>query len=147
MRLSEAVQLRVDNGTIERISFDGVIDIDSTVMVYFGEKKVIAKKALLLGIFLVVCHILDGFLTFCGMEIFGVQAEGNSFLRYFMESYGHGTALFIAKSFAIGLTLTLMALSHYRLWLRKTIAVVIMFYICMAVIPWVYILTQYFVQG
>ncbi|MCB0319604.1 MAG: hypothetical protein KDD60_01685 [Bdellovibrionales bacterium] len=147
MRLSEAVNLHLNHGTVERISFDGIIDVDSTVMVYIGEKKIIAKRALLLGIALVICHILDGVLTFYGMEIFGTDAEGNSFLRFFMEQYGHGVALFIGKSLAIVLTLALMAMSHYRLWLRKCIGVIIVFYLTMAVVPWLYIISSYFARG
>ena len=142
-RISESINVDLLDATVERISFDGDINFDKTMTFYVNDKKFISKRALMLGIFLAICHILDGVLTFFGMEIFGSQAEGNSFLRYFIEIYGHGTTLFVGKTIAIILTLTLMLISHKRLWVRNMITGVIVIYLCMAVIPWFYILSRY----
>jgi uncharacterized membrane protein len=145
-RISSALNISVADATIERISFDGVIDVDRTVMFYMGEHK-IAKKALLLGVIMVICHILDGILTFFGMEIFGIAAEGNGLLRYFMEHYGHGTTLFLGKTAAVIVTIALMCISHRRKWVRNLLAGVIAIYLVLAIFPWFYILSSYFAKG
>lgn len=143
MRISESINIDTVDATVERISFDGAVDLDKTVMFRLNDKRLISKRALYLGLILALCHVLDGVLTFFGMEIFGNAAEGNSFLRYFMEIYGHGATLFFGKTIAIGLTIGLMMISHKRLWVRKMITGTIVIYLCMAVIPWFYILSRY----
>lgn len=146
MKPPEHRGLGLITGTVERLSFSGIVDVDSTVMIRVGKRKIISKRAFLLGAFLVACHIVDGCLTFFGMEIFGTGAEGNKLFRYLMENIGHGGALFVGKSFAIALSLLLMALSHRRLWIRWCLAVVIVIYLVMAVFPWVYILSGYYLR-
>ena len=135
----------IDEGTVERISFRGDKIIDSTLMVRVG-KRGISKRALLLGCFLAGIHIADGILTFFGMQIFGVAAEGNALLRSIMHVYGAATALFIAKTIAIGFTFALTFQAHRRLWLRPIIVALIVIYLIMAICPWFYIHSQYQAQ-
>lgn len=145
-RISSALNISVADATIERISFDGIISVDKTVMFHVGEHR-IAKRALMLGILMVTCHILDGILTFFGMELFGIAAEGNGLLRYFMHYYGHGTTLFLAKTMAVIITIILMCVSHRRKWVRNLLAVTIGIYLILAIFPWFYILSSYYAKG
>ncbi len=144
-KLSEPY-FEICEGTVDRIGFSGQVRRDSTVLIRVGRRG-LSKRAILLGKLLVLCHIFDGLFTFFGMELFGIGAEGNVLLREAMFSVGAASALFLAKTFAIALTLTLTFLAHRRLWLRPIIAGLVVVYLFMAIFPWAYILSEYLAKS
>ena len=78
-----------------------------TVHIRMGSLSV-SRKALLLGLSLVLLQIADGLLTYSGLQLFGISMEGNSFLRSLMHQSGSiSTVLFFPKLFAISIIIWL----------------------------------------
>jgi len=133
--------IQVVKGDTEHISFSGKRVRRQTILVQVG-KLSLSKKALILGVALVLCQILDGLLTYFGLELLGIHNEGNGFLRMLIETYGTAPALFFAKIAAIGLAIALMLDSHKRRWVRPIIALLVIIYMVLAIIPWTFILAK-----
>jgi len=92
------------------------------------------KEVLILTVFL-VAQLLDGALTYVGVQRFGIEAEGNTLLVTLMHAWGTGPALLAAKLFSIGCGVILFAISVYRVLAAAAGAC-----IGFAVIPWVVIM-------
>jgi hypothetical protein len=77
----------------------------------------------------------DGVLTYVGVSIYGLHMEGNPILGWLMVAMGQGAALATAKvvAGAFGIALHLSSV-------HKAVAVLAVFYLTAAVIPWVAIL-------
>ena len=80
-------------------------------------------------------QILDGILTYAGVSAFGITAEGNPILAYFMSSYGEAIALFGAKVIA-----ALCGVALYMLAVDRLLAILTMIYVGAAIIPWTLVL-------
>ena len=80
-------------------------------------------------------QILDGILTYAGVSAFGIAAEGNPILAYFMSSYGEAIALFGAKVVA-----ALCGVALYMLAVDRLLAILTMIYVGAAIIPWTLVL-------
>jgi len=82
-----------------------------------------------------VAQALDGVLTYVGVSTFGLRMEGNPFVGWLMSSMGEAAGLATAKLAAgfFGIALHLSAV-------HKTVAVLAVFYVAVAVAPWVAIL-------
>ena len=80
-------------------------------------------------------QILDGVLTYAGVSMFGIAAEGNPILAYFMSSYGEALALFGAKVIA-----ALCGVALYMLAVDRLLAVLTLVYVGAAIIPWTLVL-------
>jgi hypothetical protein len=80
-------------------------------------------------------QILDGVLTYVGVSIFGVAAEGNPILAWLMTSYGEVMALTGAK-----LVAALCGVALYLLAVDRLIAVLTLVYLGVAVVPWTLVL-------
>jgi hypothetical protein len=82
-----------------------------------------------------VAQALDGVLTYVGVSTFGLRMEGNPFVGWLMASMGEAAGLATAKLAAgfFGIALHLSAV-------HKTVAVLAVFYVAVAVAPWVAIL-------
>ena len=80
-------------------------------------------------------QILDGVLTYVGVSIFGLAAEGNPILAWMMSAYGELVALTSAKIVAAlcGVALYLLAVD----WLLAMLTVV---YVGLALVPWTLVL-------
>ncbi len=77
----------------------------------------------------------DGVLTYVGVSSFGVGIEGNPLIGWLMASMGTGLALTTAKLTA-GIFGILLHLSSVHL----AVALLTVFYVAAAVVPWVAIL-------
>lgn len=77
----------------------------------------------------------DGVLTYIGVSVYGVTAEGNPIIGWLILAMGQGPALATAKVTAgfFGIVLHLAAV-------HKAVALLAGFYVAVAVIPWVAIL-------
>lgn len=80
-------------------------------------------------------QILDGVLTYVGISVFGVAAEGNPILAWLMSSYGEVIALTGAKIVA-----ALCGAALYLLAVDRLLAVLTLVYIGAALIPWAVVL-------
>lgn len=87
-----------------------------------------------LVVFLLV-QALDGVLTYIGVSTYGLRVEGNPFIAWLMASMGEGAGLATAKVAAgfFGIALHLSAV-------HKAVALLALFYVAVAVVPWVAIL-------
>jgi uncharacterized membrane protein len=135
------VKFRIEEGETDQVTYTGKRERRKTVLLKVGERS-ISKKALQLGLILIVCQVLDGFLTYIGLSLMGVHMEGNSFLRNLMHYYGQAPVLFAAKLTSILFIALLTLQSHTRRWIRPVIVVLIIIYLCLAVIPWTYLISQ-----
>lgn len=79
----------------------------------------------------ILAQAADGALTYLGIATFGSAIEGNPLLAWGIGAVGTGTALFIAKIFAVICGATLHLRSMHR-----TIAALTLVYLAAAVWPW-----------
>jgi uncharacterized protein DUF5658 len=77
----------------------------------------------------------DGVLTYIGVSIYGLHVEGNPIIGWLMSSMGEGPALATAKLAAgfFGIALHLSSV-------HRAVALLAVFYVAVAVVPWVAIL-------
>jgi hypothetical protein len=77
----------------------------------------------------------DGVLTYIGVSLYGPHIEGNPVIGWLMAAMGEGPALATAKLAAggFGIALHLSAV-------HKAVACLALFYVVVAVCPWVAIL-------
>jgi uncharacterized membrane protein len=82
-----------------------------------------------------VAQMLDGVLTYVGVSVYGLHMEGNPLIGWMMANMGHGPALATAKVTAgfFGIALHLSAV-------HKAVAMLTVFYLAVAVFPWVAVL-------
>jgi hypothetical protein len=92
------------------------------------------QEVQVLVIFL-VAQLLDGALTYIGVQEFGIQAEGNALLTTLMQAWGTGPALVAAKLFSSLCGVLLFAVAVYRVLAAAAGAC-----IGFAVIPWMFLL-------
>ncbi len=135
-------RISFEHGDTEHITFSGERLRKRTILMRVG-KLSLSKKAFILGAGLIICQVLDGVLTFYGLQIFGVQNEGNQLLRFLIEQYGSSPVLLIAKSIAISLAIFLMLDSHKRVWLRPVVALLFGIYVTLAILPWSYLISRH----
>jgi len=80
-------------------------------------------------------QVLDGILTYLGVSIFGIAAEGNPILAFLMSSYGEALALTGAKIVA-----ALCGIALYMMAVDRLLAALTLVYIGAAVVPWTLVL-------
>ncbi len=82
-----------------------------------------------------MAQALDGVLTYVGVSVYGMHMEGNPIIGWLMTAIGQGPALAAAKLTAgsFGVALHLSAV-------HKAVALLAVFYLAIAVLPWVAIL-------
>lgn len=97
-----------------------------------SQRSLFGDVALLLFL---VAQMLDGVLTYVGVSVYGLHMEGNPLIGWMMASMGHGPALATAKVTAgfFGIALHLSAV-------HKAVAMLTVFYLAVAVVPWVAVL-------
>ena len=137
------VSMRLKSEKVEsnHISFSGHHFRSPTVLISLGARS-ISKKALILGVLLILCHVADGILTAIGTERFGLHVEGNPVLRVFMHTFGTTISLFAFKTISIIFSFFFMVFSHQRRWARPLMVLSIAFYLVMALGPWVGLLME-----
>ena len=92
------------------------------------------EAAAVFAIFLAV-QVLDGVLTYAGVTMLGVEAEGNMLLAASIEAIGAPRALLAAKLLACVCGYILFRTQSYR-----ALAVAAGLYIGVAIVPWIGIL-------
>ncbi len=125
----------VIKGETEHVSITGRRRRNPTVLIRVG-KRSLSRNAFVLGFALVLCQLLDGMLTYAGLSAFGVHMEGNVFLRSYMNQFGMGPVLFVAKGLAVLLAASLTLRAHAHRWIRPLIFGLICIYIWLALLPW-----------
>ena len=85
----------------------------------------------------VLAQLADGLLTYVGLRVFGHRIEANPILSWYIAVFGAGVALFIAKTLAVGCASTLHLKARHR-----TIGVLTVFYLAVAVWPWVTLFSE-----
>ena len=82
-----------------------------------------------------LAQAFDGVLTYVGVSTYGLHMEGNPFIGWLMSAMGEGAGLATAKLAAgfFGIALHLSAV-------HKAVAVLAVFYVAVAVLPWLAIL-------
>jgi hypothetical protein len=82
-----------------------------------------------------IAQACDGVFTYIGVSTYGIRAEGNPLLVWLMAGLGSGAGLAAAKATAgaFGIMLHLVAV-------HRVVAVLAVFYIAVAVVPWIGIL-------
>lgn len=85
-------------------------------------------------IFFLLTQVLDGALTYVGVSAVGLT-EGNPLIAHFMDRHGAGPSLTAAKALAVACSVAL-----HLLGLHRTLAVLTLFYLAVAVLPWTYLL-------
>ena len=102
-----------------------------------GSAATIRRSAF--GEFVLVAFLLaqacDGILTYVGVGAYGLHMEGNPLLAWLMTWMGRGPALATAKAAAGGFGIALHLTAVHRV-----VAVLTLFYIAMAILPWLGIL-------
>ena len=136
------MRFEVVKSETEHITLDGRRVRNPTVIIRVGQVS-LSKRALILGGSLVLCQIFDGALTYLGLQLLGVEMEGNRFLRELMNAYGTWFILVVIKMIAIGLVVLLTFHAHKRRWIRPLILILVLVYTCLAVVPWVYIISDH----
>jgi hypothetical protein len=102
---------------------------------------VLARRRLTRGelailVFFVV-QALDAALTYWGIARFGRSIEANPLLAHLMEAVGEGPALLSAKVVAACFGIVLHLTQVHRV-----VAVLTLFYLCVAIVPWVWLLSS-----
>ena len=94
---------------------------------------------------LVTLQVLDGLLTYTGMQTFGLAAEGNPLLRSLMNTLGILPGIALVKLCCIGTVLALSAQAHRISWLPAALTCVAGIYAVAAIVPWSWLLlSEYF---
>jgi hypothetical protein len=82
-----------------------------------------------------VAQVFDGFLTYLGVMLYGVQIEGNPIVAWYITKMGAGLGMSVAKGFATVCAATLHLCSRHR-----TVGLLTLLYLTVAVWPWVRLL-------
>lgn len=125
---------RADSGLVSRWLRDqprGTERADSTAVRHTNQAP------LVLAIF-ILTQVLDGTLTYWGVNKFGIEVESNTWLVSLMHAMGPGLALFAAKALAVGCGMVLFATTSFRV-----LAVAAGWCLGFAVVPWLVLLTAF----
>ncbi len=106
----------------------------ATLVLKFWHRDLSKGELAILAFFLV--QALDAAFTYWGVSLHGRDIEGNPLLASLMWSIGEGPALASAKLGAAACGM-ILHLTH----VHKIVAALTAFYVCAALLPWVYVLT------
>jgi hypothetical protein len=98
------------------------------------------RSAIAIGVTLIMLQILDGILTHMGVMRFGMHAEYNLLLRELMTAFNPAAVLTCLKLFAVVVIVLLTIMSSRFNWVKNAMAGLCVFYLVIAVIPWVAVL-------
>src|SRR5690606_13302739 len=83
----------------------------------------------------VAAQAADGAFTYTGMMLFGIDIEANPIIAYYAGHVGAGVAILAAKAVAI-----LSALVLYTYGRHRTLGVLTIWYLLVAIWPWTFVL-------
>lgn len=130
-------------GETEHITFRGVTRRNPTLLMRVRtpiKTFSLSRKALLLGVTLILCQIVDGLLTYTGLLLLGVEMEGNGLLREMIYAYGLVPGLCMAKVGALVSVALITVAAHRRKWIRPIILALSAVYVTLALVPWTLVL-------
>ena len=99
-----------------------------------------AREVFVLGIFLALLQVMDGFFTCMGMDRFGIGMEGNPLIRDLMLEFGYVPTLATVKLACVLVVLTMTVYSKQIPWIKNAMGAVSCVYLFVAILPWTYIL-------
>lgn len=82
-----------------------------------------------------VAQASDGVLTYIGVSTYGTSIEGNPLITWLMHTMGDGLGLTTAKGAA-----ALFGIALHLSSVHKAVAVLAVFYVAVAVVPWMALL-------
>jgi hypothetical protein len=100
------------------------------------------SKAELVFLAFVTVQALDGIMSYVGVHTFGAWIEANPLVAWYASMFGPAVAFTAAKLFAIACGTLLYLMARHR-----TVAVLTLFYLAFAVVPWVHVLGSYANSG
>ncbi len=106
----------------------------ATLLNKFWHRNLSKGELAILAFFLV--QALDAAFTYWGVSLHGRDIEGNPLLASLMWSIGEGPALASAKLGAAACGM-ILHLTH----VHKIVAALTAFYVCAALLPWMYVFT------
>ncbi|MDD2943988.1 MAG: DUF5658 family protein [bacterium] len=95
----------------------------------------------LVAVTLIFFQLLDGALTAIGLKTYGIEAEGNPVLVYFMKEFGLFLPLVVAKSLASLAVAILYLARNLVTWVPLALISLTCVYYFAAIVPWVLTLT------
>ena len=98
--------------------------------------RTLTRGELAILVFFLV-QALDAAFTYWGVSAHGREIEGNPLLASLMFSIGEGPALASAKLTAAGCGM-ILHLTH----VHRIVAALTAIYVCAAIVPWLWVLTQ-----
>jgi len=109
----------------------------SIAVATMGKQSAIGRSRLgdLALLVFLLTQAFDGVLTYVGVKTYGMHVEANPIISWMMVTFGQGVALAGAKGAAalFGILLHLSAV-------HKAVAVLAVFYVAVAIVPWVTVL-------
>ena len=81
-----------------------------------------------------IAQVLDGAFTYLGLTSFGLS-EGNPIIAHYVQQHGVGPSLTVAKILAVVCSMVL-----HLLGLHRTLALLTLMYLALAILPWTYLL-------
>lgn len=82
-----------------------------------------------------IAQVLDGVLTYVGVEMLGPELEGNPLIAWLMAELGHGPGLAAAK-----LTASVFGIVLHLAAVHTAVAALAAFYVAVAIVPWTIII-------
>jgi len=96
------------------------------------------SKAEFVWLAFVAVQALDGVMSYIGVSTFGGWIEANPLVAWYADAFGPAVAFTAVKLFAIACGTMLYLNARHR-----TVAVLTLFYLAFAVVPWAHVLTAY----
>jgi hypothetical protein len=84
----------------------------------------------------VTVQLCDGLLTYAGVQMFGPPIEANPLVHWYIGAFGAVQGLLFTKVLAVGCAAILHCAARHR-----TLAILTLIYLAVAVVPWVALLT------
>jgi hypothetical protein len=96
------------------------------------------SKAELVWLAFVTVQLLDGIMSYVGVNTFGSWIEANPLVAWYASVFGPAVAFTAVKLFAIACGTVLYLMARHR-----TVALLTLFYLAFAVVPWAHVLHTY----
>ena len=96
------------------------------------------SRAELVWLAFVTVQALDGVMSYLGVHILGSWIEANPLVAWYAATFGPAVAFTLVKLFAVACGTMLYLTARHR-----TVAVLTLFYLAFAVVPWVHVLRVY----
>jgi hypothetical protein len=130
--ISPGAELSLYSSGIRPFSRGTDVAREETMIAARRQRSLFGDVILILFLLAQVC---DGAFTYIGVQTFGLHAEGNPIVGWYIAAVGAGLALVGTKALAIGCAAVLHAQARHR-----TIGFLTIIYLTFAVIPWIDIL-------